>query len=105
MTDWLDPPIILNLVPTSFRLYVNADKDDHEEIVLLGEIKLKGRESVKLTTDEDFEKLEGILRLVDSGPEGPKDDKPIGWLTYCEKLETIDAYHAASYTLHVKIPS
>jgi len=83
---------------------VNVDKDDDDQIVLLGELKPKARETVKLSTDEDFEKLEGVLRLVDGGQEIPDADKPIGCLTYCEKLESIDMYHKASYTLDVKIP-
>jgi hypothetical protein len=60
MTDRFDTAI-LDLVPTSCRLLVNVDEDDSAQIVLLGELKVKRRESVKLSTGEDFEKLEGSL--------------------------------------------
>src|SRR5712692_10356410 len=89
----------LDLVPTSFRLFVEA-----RENVLLGEIQLKRRQSVKLTTDEDFNKLDGILRLVEETNEGSHDSKPIGWITYCEEFNMIDSYSKASYTVEVCIP-
>jgi len=43
---------------------MNVDKDAEAQSVLLGELKLKRRESVKLSTEEDFEKLEGSFRFV-----------------------------------------
>lgn len=96
MADDSDYTVILNLVPTSLRMYVNVEKDDDEQIVLIGELKPKRHEQhVNLSTDEEFEKLKGGLRLVNTGAKGANDDKPTGWLTY----------HEGGYTLDVKIPN
>jgi hypothetical protein len=77
MTDELGRTVILYLVPTSIRLLMNVDKDDEAQSVLLGGLKLKRRESVKLSTEEDFEKLEGSFRFVDAGDKDADDDKRI----------------------------
>jgi hypothetical protein len=96
MTDEVKRPAILGLVPTSCGLLVNVDKGDDEQIVLLGEVKLKRGESVNLS-NEDFEKLEGKIRIVDARTDLLNDDKPIGRLTYFKEI--------ASYELDVKIPT
>ncbi len=105
MTDVIGRTVILDLVPTTIRLLVDVEKGEDEKIVLVGEMKLKSRESMKLSTEEDFEKLEGIFRLVDTG-EKDDDDKPIGVFYYCKESESLlEGYHIrASYTLDVQIP-
>jgi hypothetical protein len=80
MTDALERLVILDLVPTSCRLIVNVAQDKSEQLVLIRELKLVRHETVKLSTDEDFKKIDGGFRLIDTGIEPPKDNQPISSL-------------------------
>jgi hypothetical protein len=59
----------IHFVSKSFRLYVNVDKGDDEKVVLLGDISLERHESVKVMTGEDFNQLDGVLRLIEDSAE------------------------------------
>lgn len=97
---------ILNVVPTAFRLLVNVEKGEEARLVLLGQTRLKHRESVKLATEEDFDKLDGVLRLVEQEGEEPinENENPIGWLYYTPEIDGVDFHHKAAYTVDVKLP-
>ncbi len=96
--------VILNLVPISFRLSVNVDNDDDERILLVGGVRLEHEESVKLATDEEFNKLEGVLRLIEQKSEETEDAKPIGWMTYVPEFSSDLDFHKATYQLDIRIP-
>jgi hypothetical protein len=95
---------ILNLAPTAFKLLVNVEKEDEARLVLLGNTRLKHRESGKLATEEDFDKLDGVLRLVEHEGEEPTNDNPTGWLYYTPEIDQVDFHHKATYTIDVKLP-
>lgn len=94
----------LDLVPTSFRLLVNVDGEEADRIVMLGELRLNRRESVKLATGEDFDKLDGVLRLIKQDGEELDGEKPIGWLYYCGEISDDLSHHKASYQIDVQVP-
>ncbi len=96
--------VILNLVPTSFRLSINVDNDADESILLVGWVRLEHEESVKLATDEEFNKLEGVLRLIEQKSEETEDAKPIGWMTYVPEFSSDLDFHKATYQLDIRIP-
>lgn len=99
----MEKTTILTLVPTAFRLLVNVEKEEEDRLVLLGETRLKRRESVKLTTEEDFDKLDGVLRLVEQEGE-EEDENSIGRLSYTKEFKGALDYLKASYTVDVKLP-
>ena len=90
----------LNLVPTTFRWFVNAAP---EEIILLGELRLGRGESVKLATEENFNDLEGTLRLVEQEDKPLEENAPIGQMYYVEKYDDVLSSHKTNYTVDVKI--
>ncbi len=95
----------LTLVPTTFRLFVSVEKQATETLVLLGEARLQGGESVSLATEENFNEMIGCLRLVEQEGEEPENDKPIGLMSYVEEFHDDLGYQKkASYQLDVKIP-
>jgi hypothetical protein len=96
----------ITLVPTTFRLLVNVNKEEQERLVLLGNARLSYRESVKLATEENFTEMVGGLRLIEQEGEERESDKPIGWMSYLEEFQdNVDLIHEkASYHLNVKIP-
>ena len=57
-----------------------------------------------MATEEDFNKLDGFLRLVEQESEETTDENPIGWLSYTEEYKGIEEYLKASYTVNVNLP-
>lgn len=100
----MEKTTILHLVPTAFQLLVNVEKEEEERLVLLGRTRLKHRESVKLATEEDFDKLDGVLRLVEQEGEEPTNETQIGWLYYTPEIDGVDFHHKATYTVDVTLP-
>jgi hypothetical protein len=93
--------VILDLVPTSFRLYIDSESD--ERLILLGAVSLKRGESVQLTTGEDFNKLAGTLRLLEHEFTESEKDEPIGSMRYYAESKSDLIYQKAGYQLDVKI--
>jgi hypothetical protein len=94
----------LTLVPTTFsRLVVSVEKETNA-IVLVRQARLQRRESVKLATEEDFNEMVGVLRLIEQVGEEPENDKPIGWMSYVGEFHDDLSHEKACYQLDVKIP-
>jgi hypothetical protein len=89
----------ITLVPTTFRLLVNVNKEEQERLVLLGNARLSYRESVKLATEENFTEMVGGLRLIEQEGEERESDKPIGWMSYLEEFQdNVDLIHEKART-------
>lgn len=70
----------------------------------MGQARLQRRESVKLATEEDFNEMVGVLRLIEQEGEEPANDKPIGWMSYVGEFHDDLSHEKACYQLDVKIP-
>jgi hypothetical protein len=97
--------VFIDFVAKNLELLVNIDEEDDERVVLLAALALKGRQSVQLTTEEDFTKFEGNLRLIEETSEESQDECPIGWMTYCAESSGIDYHSNATYQLDVRVPT
>jgi hypothetical protein len=97
----------ITLVPITFRMVISVGKEPAmigDAIFLRGEVGLLRRESVKLTTEENFNELDGVLELLEQEDGAPTDENTIGWLHYFEKLEDWDVHEKAKYVVEVKLP-
>ena len=95
---------ILSVVPTSWRLFVKVDPSDSQSSGVSGEMRLAPRQSVKLSTQEEFDSLHGVFEFLVGGETKPGDDKPIGSLRYYEELSGPYASEKACYHLGVRMP-
>jgi hypothetical protein len=95
---------ILNLVPTSFGLNVTVDSEYGERIILGGKVRLHREESVQLASDEDFNNLEGVLRLIEHEGEESEKNKALGWMQYVSEFRGDFDYQKATYQIDVQIP-
>ena len=75
-------PHSITLVPITFRMVVSVGKEPamiSDAIFLRGEARLQRRESIKLTTEENFHELDGVLELLEQQDGAPTDENA-NWL-------------------------
>jgi hypothetical protein len=94
----------LKVVPTSFRLCVIAGEEQEFNVRLLGNIKPASKEKVTLSTEENFEELEGNLSIFEMSSEEQKEYEVIGSMEYIGEYDRYDMYHAATYTVYIYLP-
>ena len=95
----------LNVVPTSFRLCVMAGKEQDHNVSLAGTLRLTRKEKVTLSTDENFEQLDGNLSIFERTSDEPNEDEILlGTIRYSEKLDTVDLTLPASYNVYIYLP-
>ena len=81
-----------------------AREEKDLNVRLLGSIRLASREKVILSTEENFEELEGHLSIFEKRSEEQNEDEIIGSIQYTEESVAIDMHHAACYTIYIYLP-